>query len=402
MKDERALIEYLKKIRGKRLPAFDSVPEEIQWAPSLVDIPSEEEEYLEDTPVIIPDNAVEPIHFFAFLDGVQRTQICDRITLPIGATVPIHIAHIAAGVIVRESKSLIFDTDLYEERKLLIMPYEGIKNIVPEPSFKKEDEKADCLKNYKIFWCDTTHPGAGTPHPGEASFIGEKLFDISKIRTRAQTRVSVWRQRLELLVLKKFIQKYPNKWILVDGPLYYDFRWVGLLEFDTNMAKKVVGYIKSIRERPKDLTVIVKLNENERSRVRLWAKAKVPKMGIGNEEGDISFPRRHLKWYIRERIPPRGWKPPDFLGLVAIDVDINTLGLSSSDHPSLKMENFWCHRPIVDAITLGVWREKYPSPGFPKDFSYYTRLYAVEKLEKILHGRLLPPRMLATLGIRRV
>ena len=336
------------------------------------------------------------------MDGVQRTQICDRVTVPaIGARVPIHVAHIAAGVMIRKNKNLYFDPDLYEERKLLVMPYEGIKSVLPEPSFKREDDKAECLKHHKVFWCDTTHPGAGTPlpHPGESSFEGEKLFDTLRIRTRAQTRVSIWRQRLELLVLKRFIEKYPDKWILVDGPLYYDFRWARLLEVDLNKAKNVVGYIESIRERPKDLNIILQLNENQRSRVRSWSKVKIPKNGRSDEEGEISFPRRHLKWYIRERIPPRDWTPPDFLGLVAIDVDINTLGLSSSDDPLLKIGNFERFRPMIDSITLGIWRERYPAPSFPRNFSYYTRLYPVEKLEQILHSRLLPPRMLATLGI---
>ncbi|RLB02543.1 MAG: hypothetical protein DRG83_08365 [Deltaproteobacteria bacterium] len=404
MKEEKRFIEYLKKIRGNRFPAFDPVPEEIQWIPSIADIPSEESEYLEEQPAIIPDSSIEPIYFYAFLDGVQRTQIYDRIVLSMGVRVPIHIAHIAAGIIIRVDKHLRFDPQLCEDRLLLVLPYEGIKeidNTFPEPPFKGEDEEAECLKKFKVFWCDITHPGAGTPHPGESSFMGERLFNISKIRMRAQTRVAVWRQRLELLVLKKFIEKHSDKWILVDGPLFYDYRWLKSLEFDASKAKNVVGYIKTIRERPKDWGDILRLGESQRSRVRPWDRAKCPKMGRSDEEGEVLFPKRHLKWYIRERIPPRGWSPPDHLGLAAIDVAITTLGLTSSDDPSLSRDNFDRHKTIIDSITLGVWRERYPGPSFPKDFSYYTRLYPVEKLEQILHSRLLPPRMLATLGMQK-
>lgn len=408
MEEEKALIDYLRQIRRGRSSTFDSVPEELQWEPPFADISSEEGEYLEPDPAIIPSAGMEPVHFFAFLDGVQRTQIYDeRIILPVGARVPIHVAHIAAGVILREGKSLRFDHDLFEDRLLLVLPYEGIEEagetlpVPPIPS-SKSDEKLECLKNHKAFWCDTTDPGLTTPHPGESSFRGKKLLDIAKIRGRAQTRVGVWRQVLELLVLKRFIEKYPEKWILVDGPLYYDLRWASCLEFDVAKASNAVGYIKSIRERPKDLSAILKLSEKERSRVRPWPRARVPKMGRSDEEGEISFPRRHLKWYIRQRVPPRGWTPPDSLGLVAIDIDIGTLGLSSSDDPSLKPESFvHFHQPVVDSITLGIWRERYPGPSFPRDFSYYMRLYPVEKLEQALHSRLLPPRMLATLGIQR-
>ena len=400
MKEEKTFIEYLKKIRGNRFPAFDPIPEEIRWIPSIADIPSEESEYLEKRSAIIPDNSTEPICFYAFLDGVQRTQIYDRIALSIGTRIPIHIAHIAAGIIIREEKYLKFNPQFYEDRLLLLFPYEGIReidNTFPTPPFKREDREAECLKKFKVFWCDTTHPGAGTPHPGKSSLIGENLFNISKIRMRAQTRVAIWRQRLELLVLKKFIEEYPNEWILVDGPLFYDYRWIQHLEFDINKAKNIVGYIKTIRERPKDWCEILKLNSNQRSRVRLWNKAKFPKMGHFDDESEVLFPKRHIKWYIRQRTPPRGWTPPDNLGLAAIDISIVTLGLISSDDPSLNINNFEHHKTIIDSITLGIWRERYPGLDFPKDFSYYTCIYPVKKLEKILRNRLLPPRMLANL-----
>ena len=133
MEGKKLLFDYLNKL-SKGRPIFDPVPEELQRYLPNFDVPSEDEEedyYIELPkedfgPVKVEDN-VEPVHFSAFLDGVQRTQVYHRETLPNGARVPIFIAHIAVGVVLREDKKLKFDDELFEHRYLLVLPYEGIK-----------------------------------------------------------------------------------------------------------------------------------------------------------------------------------------------------------------------------------------------------------------------------------
>jgi hypothetical protein len=403
--EEEELIHYIKSLRKGIVPEYDPKPEEIQSHPRIYDLPSKEASFLESDSNIDPSISHNPIEFFAFLDGVQQTQICEKIYVPIGAKVPIHLAHISAAVIIRKDNKLYFDPEISEERKLLLMPYEGIKESLgdfPQPSLPKEDPNAECIKNHSVFWCDTTYPGAGQPKKdSDNSFLGEKLLDIWRIRQRAQTRVSVWRQRLELLVLKKFIQKYADKWILIDGPLYYDYRWCSKLGFKRDEAKHVVGYIKSHRERPADLVDILNLKERHRSAVRLW-QGTFSKITGDEEEEIISFPKAHLKWYVRIRHSSGKFTLPSEIGIAAIDIDIVTLGLETSDDPRLRnafVQNF---KNIIDEITLGVLRERYPGPNFPMDHGYWVRLYPIERLEKTLHSRLLPPRMLASLGIRKL
>ena len=413
MEGKKLLFDYLNKL-SKGRPIFDPVPEELQRYLPNFDVPSEDEEedyYIELPkedfgPVKVEDN-VEPVHFSAFLDGVQRTQVYHRETLPNGARVPIFIAHIAVGVVLREDKKLKFDDELFEHRYLLVLPYEGIKEetkgAFPEPPLRKgDDEEITCFETEKeAFWSDITMWLGGK---GGERLSGEKLLESYKIRARARTRVGAWRQMLELYVLKRFVEKYPDRWILVDGPLYYDYRWtarlnIGREEF-IDKAKYVVGYIKAPRERPKNLSLILKLDLSQRSPVRRWRKTSVPKEGHFGEERKTPFPRSHLKWYIRQRIPPRGWTPPDYIGLAAIDIDIITLGLNE-EGDNLTPDKFETYRPVSDSITSGIWQERLPNPSFPMDFSYYVRLYPIEKLERTLHSCLLPPRMLATAGIWR-
>lgn len=402
--EERYLGNYLREIRGDRQPAFETVPEELQWQEPFADLASNEGDLLEPESCALVDSSLPPVHFSAFLDGVQRTQVCDKIVAPsLGVRVPVHIAHIAAAVILRENKTLRFDPELCEERKLLVLPFEGLRDAganLPVPPIAGADNELKCLTDHSVFWCDTTHVGLTEPKIGESSIKGEKLLDTLRIKGRAQTRVGVWRQLLELLVLSRFVEKYPDLWILVDGPLFFDFRWHEKLKFDLNKANKVVGYIKSIRGRPKDLLAVLKLDTRTRSCARLWGSCEMPKAGRYDEDSKADFPRPHVKWYIRQRTPPRGWQPPDSLGLAAVDIDLSVLGLYSGDDPSLKLGSFDKYSPIINSITLGIWEERYPGPSYPRDFSYYVRLYPVEQLERALHGRLMPARMLATLGIK--
>lgn len=401
--EEKLLADYLREIRGNRLPAFESIPEELQWQEPFADQASTEGELLESGSCVKVDDCLRPVRFSAFLDGVQRTQVCDKIAAPsFGVRVPVHVAHIAAAVIVRDDRHLFFAPDLYEERKLLLWPLEGLRGAgakLPEPPIPSVDSDLKCLTEHTVFWCDTTHVGLTEPQVGESSLVGEKLLDTARIRSRAQTRVGVWRQLLELLLLSRFVEKHPDLWILVDGPLYFDLRWHKKLKFDLNKAARAVGYIKSIRGRPKDLLAVLNLDSRTRSCARLWGKCETPKLGRYDEDSKADFPRPHVKWYIRQRVPARGWQPPDATGLAAVDIDLSVIGLQSGDDPSLKLGSFDKHAPIIDSITLGIWEERYPGPSYPMDFSYYVRLYPVEQLERALHGRLMPARMLANLGI---
>ena len=104
----QAIEDFLKELKTQGVPAPRAeLSEEEQAFPSTF---VEEREY---TPVeaeswepLKVNSEGEEVVFMAFLDGVQRTMMLPyRIPLSNGAQIPLHVAHIAAGVFLRDENS---------------------------------------------------------------------------------------------------------------------------------------------------------------------------------------------------------------------------------------------------------------------------------------------------------
>ncbi len=225
-----------KELTKEGLPAYSQLSEEELSVPptfseeaSFQQIEGSEDHF---APIEI-QNLAEEIRFDAFLDGVQRTVLWRRIPLPNGALVPISIAHIAAGVLLRTPDGRLFtQQDLIASRLLLLVPFAGIMDAkaelkqVPSVGLLDTDEKMFGFPEFPNEWvlCDTTFLGTIQAEREKLSkdpLAGDALFNEAKIRSRAQGRVATLRQRLEFAVLSKYRSKNPEKWVLVDGPLFF-------------------------------------------------------------------------------------------------------------------------------------------------------------------------------------
>ncbi len=406
-------LEYINALAARGWGADDATPEESLRKEPFFDQEAEgaEEHHVEvgaDSYSPLPVGDGEPVQFSAFLDGVQRTVAFMWVSTPGGATVPLHVAQIAAAVMVRgRNGRLRFDPEMFSSRTLVLMPWEGLKDAgvdLPKPSDAPEDcnELTFSLEpKAQFFFCDTTYPGITTREDNRARnerpLAGERLYNISEVRARAQTRVAVMRQILELLVLACFRARFPEGWVLVDGPLFLLEKWQqgGLKE--ERILRNAVGYIKSCRKRPptpREFKVVLGLGDRERTPVKRLEREPMPKGGSEALDEAGRYRRCHLDWYIRMRVPV-GWCPPGPQGLVRLDVEVSTLGLDRGDSPTLRPEGFGPHVETIDRITRGIWREMWPAPGPPRDPRGCVEVYPVAELERTLHNRLYPLRALA-------
>jgi len=416
--------DILKKLREKGVPVGgnDRAEEEQAFPPTFeeeLDCALVESETFK---MIEVDAEGEKIIFKAFLDGIQRTMILPyRIPLPNGALVPLHVAHIAAGILFRDEKGRLYmDQSLIASRLLLLGPFQGIQET-GGPSFgelegndviKDTDDKVYDFPSHQNEWiiCDTTFPGTDEERDKrqEEALRGDKLFDERIIRSRAQGRTAVLRQRLELVVLAKFRRENPNDFILVDGPLFFLDKWrrkaaktLGNIlsckpqEIEDALLKNAVGLIKTFRLRPKDerrelrIEQLSKMGEGYRSPVLRLSREVDIKGGKFDEESN-SYAGAHLTWYTRLRLlrsePPYGLR-----GLVRLDVHRSTFDIKNAD--ALEPRTFEQYKPIVDKITRAIWKEKWPGMHHSRDFRE-TQIYPIEQVEKILKASIYPKRLL--------
>ena len=407
------------KTRGVPAPGRGLSEEEQAFPPTLV----EEREY---TPVesesyepLKVDSEGEEVVFTAFLNGVQRTMMLPyRVPLPNGAQVPLHVAHIAAGVLLRdESGHLHMEPDLVAARLLLLGPLQGIReaggiSLESDELVWDTSDKTFAFPDEPNEWivCDTTFRGTEEDRHErrEGALLGEELFKEGLIRSRAQGRVATLRQRLEFAVLAKFRGKYPNAFILVDGPLFFLDKWrrraakvlgphlgkprEGLLE--DVLLRNAVGLIKTHRLRPKHPEQVVRIGQDQRSPVvRISDEVDVKgRRGELDEEG--SYGGAHLTWYTRLRFSKEG-SPYGLQGLIRLDVHRATFGIERVD--DLNPETFHPYKPKVDGITQAVWQERWPGVRRGGDPRSGTQIYPIEQLEKALKASLYPRRLLAHL-----
>jgi len=415
----KAIRYFFQKLKGQGIyTPQDSIPEEEQSFPlTFSEQVSHSSVEKEDSSEPVEVKEGEEIVFEAFLDGVQRTMMLPyRILLPNGAQVPLHVAHIAAGVILRDKNGKLYtEPDLIASRLLLLGPFEGIRksevDIPLEGSNITWDtsEKTFAFPNNQNEWivCDTTFRGTDEDRSerNEGALLGNEMFKEGLIRSRAQGRAAILRQRLELSVLAIFRSKYPDRYILIDGPLYFLDKWrrkaakvLGPILgesrenlFEDKLLRNAIGLIKTHRLRPKHPGQIIRIGPNQRSPVFRISQEVDIKGNKGEQDEYGNYGGAHLTWYTRLRLPS---SPPYGLqGLIRLDVHRITLGIDRIDTIDPKI--FKDYEPIVNGITRGVWRESWPGIHHRKDSRIYTQIYPIEVIEKTLKGSLYPKRLLA-------
>ncbi len=417
----QALEGFFRELKTRGVPASGVELSEEEQAFPLTFVDERECTPVEDKswePIKV-EAECEEVVFTAFLDGVQRTIMLPyRILLPNGAQVPLHVAHIAAGVFLRdESGRLYLEPDFVAARLLLLGPFQGIRKA-GGISLEGEDVTWDTsIKTFAFTdelneWivCDTTFRGTEEDRHErrEGALLGDELFKEGLIRSRAQGRVATLRQRLEFAVLAKFRKEHPDDFILVDGPLFFLDKWrrkaanvLGpLLDepreslLEDVLLRNAVGLIKTHRLRPKHPEKVVRIGPGQRSPVvRISDEVDIKgRRGELDEEG--SYGGAHLTWYTRLRFPEGGFLY-GLRGLIRLDVHRITFGIERAD--ALQPETFHPYKPKVDGITQAVWRERWPGIHRSGDSRSSTQIYPIEQLEKALKASLYPRRLLAHL-----
>lgn len=412
----RDIFEQIKKLGiPGRISDFS---EEEQFIPP--NFSEETEIYSVESEILDPvkiELRTSKIIFDAFLDGIQRTVMLPyRVPLPSGALIPLHIAHIAAGIILRERDTgrILVDPNLIASRLLLLGPFKGIEEAgrkieIPEEILMDTDDSTFAMPKGKDEWiiCDTTFRGTDEEREmrQDGALLGLELFNEGLIRSRAQGRVATLRQRLEFAVLAEFRSRYPESWILVDGPLFFIDKWrlraakilgsklQGEAQFEEKLLKNAVGLIKTNRLRPKHPEKILQIGWDQRSPVfRLTREVDIKGTKDSTDE-EGSYAGAHLTWYTRLR--GRTEPPYGLLGLVRIDVHRSTFGIERVD--ALNPKTFKDYRPIVDEITKAVWRERYPAFRHSVDVRSVSQIYPIDQVEKILKATVYPKRLLSHL-----
>jgi hypothetical protein len=410
---------WLEAIERKTIPGYSRLSEEEQSFPPLFVEESNLElvEQEEEQPVEVKTTECE-VYFEAFLDGVQRTVLWRRAPLSSGAVVPIHIAHIAAGVMLRDQNGRLYvDPELVASRTLLLAPFTGLKEaglaLLEDnpPEFSDTSERTFKFPSVVNEWllCDTTFCGTEPDRDQytEGALLGLELLNEGKVRSRAQGRVATLRQRLEMAVLARFRAKYPTKWILVDGPLFFIDKWrrraatilgeeLGRTDSSTiedQLLSQAVGLIKSHRLRPKHLETVLKIGPSHRSLVSRLTNEVDIKGRRDSPDEDGSYGGAHLTWYTRLR--GHTAEPYGILGLIRLDVHRATFGIDRVD--SLEYTGFKPYSDQVDAITRAVWRERWPAIRDSNELRAAAEPYPIQQLEKVLHAMLMPRRYLSHL-----
>ncbi|MBC7122888.1 MAG: hypothetical protein H5T94_06630 [Pseudothermotoga sp.] len=237
--------------------------------------------------------------------------------------------------------------------------------------------------------------------------MGDALFNEHLVRERAQGRVTILRQRLELAVLLEFKAKYGDKWVLVDGSLFLIDKWRSRMsrifgtrlgtdseaQFEENLLKKVVGVIRTHRLRFEKIQKVLHLKYHQRSTVfRLFEEVDIKgRKWMLEEKGMYSEP--HFTWYTRFRTTcpiSQG-----MAGLVRIDVHRATLGFSRDEE--INPHTFEKSRNTVDEITRSVLAEQFPAQHRRIGYDNTPQVYPVRELEKMLRATILPVRTMRNL-----
>jgi hypothetical protein len=427
----RKIREIIFNFKGG-IPASQDISEEMNAIENTFNINSPIEPIWRDKDFSInkPESSNENynnINFNAFIDGVQRSAIVYWITLKnSGVIIPIIMGHIGAGITIRRNKKLVVNNEFVKDRILLLLPLEGmiregldIKNTVkeweesgliiretkimenPTEGFENDDDPP-------IILCDTTFTKIYRTEAEEKErienafndiaegkytplLIGDNLYDINKIKSRAQGRINVLRQILEMYVLYKYRMdnrmNNHNDYILVDGPLYFIGKWLkngnmGDFEKESSILKNCVGFVKSLKGKPKDVNLLQKilyLKDSEYTDPMYFEDV----IDIYGKENELDhFKKPHITTFLRFNIP-KDFSVPSSLGLVRIDLHLSTLDADNLEYIKYYKDKT---KNIMDKIINAVRRERFP--GVIQIGRSFSEPYPIKETEIMLHSRL--------------
>jgi hypothetical protein len=413
---------------------FPAISEEMQIVPTTFEIEGSIDTVWDNYKSRKSEESLKTKRFSSFIDGVQRSAIVYWITdNNLGIRIPIVMGHIAAGVTIRDENKKLRALDKYiRDRILLLFPYTGIikssnpnlENIIKNwidsgfviPETKISENLIETFEdNSKIILCDTTFNKISRTEKDEENLIQEaqddidngkstnllidtNLYNINKIRGRAQGRINVLRQILEMFILTKFkIDKIENKYnnendlILVDGPLFFFGKWVKKYKLFENkrddereaiILKNVVGFVKTLKSRPKKIDIlkqILNLEEGYYSDL-LYIEDAIDISG--EKEGYEKFTKPHVVTFLRFKTP-RDFKPPSHLGLVRIDLHLSTFNADTFEEIKGNSENTY---KTMDDIINAILNERLP--GVDQIGRTFTETFPIRETEKMLHSRL--------------
>lgn len=415
-------------------PWGEELAEEVSLRMPTFDRPVSEPTVLGTDDIVRPSGRdITPVVFEAFVDGVQRTTPMRAVLAgALGAEVPIHIAHVAAGAIFRDEQGYLYaQPGLVLSRLLLVLPLEGLRRagvaeveaieelvdsgeLAPDTQVESDPESLfDRLPGEaQVIVCDTTFAsfseakrqeersrlenGERFDDEAAAPLVDEKLFNVALVRSRAQGRVSHIRQYLEMYVLKKL--RYERRfggWCLVDGPLTFvgkKARQIGGEDEEARVLGKSIGLVKTLRARPfraERLASLLRMQPDERT--SLMAFYEEVDTGVKH-----SHDKPHICWYCRVRAEHK-FRAPTSLGLVRIDAHVGTFGCDTAEDVRRAAA-----RPtsdvnvLADRITAGVWRERWPAVRTRG--KQYNSVFPVEETEHMLRSTLYSTRELRCLS----
>lgn len=171
---------------------------------------------------IQPNPQVLP-RFRFFVDGVQRTVAIAQVEIN-GVFVPIHMAHVAAGAMVRQDRQMA--PQILRQALVLLLPYQAL--ALADPTKWTVPPPGQLLSGLGNIYGLVQNNGFTADYYSDTSIdlrnqnVAIEAGDLVRtgtIRAAALDRANVLMRVLELGVLWELRQLYPDEWILLDGPI---------------------------------------------------------------------------------------------------------------------------------------------------------------------------------------
>jgi len=223
---------YLEKAGAAPLPPSD-IPEE--RAPDLPTATSSSAAR-EIARVPIDPFPEGPGLFRFFVDGVQRTVPVAEVIVN-NVRVPIHLSHLIVGAMERTGRDL--KPFKAQEALVLLFPYQALQAADPAWSGRRPPGRElsssgriyEAVKSGDLLYSDTSialqlGPGG---RPSILLQAGD-LIRTGEVRQKALNRAKELLRIMEVGILWDLRQKYPNDWILLDGPIAPPLKYGRLVE----------------------------------------------------------------------------------------------------------------------------------------------------------------------------
>ncbi|OLS18896.1 MAG: hypothetical protein HeimC3_48340 [Candidatus Heimdallarchaeota archaeon LC_3] len=181
-----------------------------------------------------------------YLDGVQQTVITKLIRFS-EYKVPLHLAHIAAGIMFRNPKNGLLEPTTKVSFRVLLGPFRTLE--------KKANTRFRIDKDFNFSSSGNIYTKI-TQQPPDSFFVSDTSLKFSQndnkidssvlgqmglIRSNALSRVRVLRTILELGLAMEFVTENPSKKLIIDGPL------VNLETYKRLVSKKYLKILNSYR-----------------------------------------------------------------------------------------------------------------------------------------------------------